>query len=580
VTTLVANPKLQDWSQGTVNVVLGQLTVSGTNLGLVSIDPTTGATLIACSRGDILCVGTTIAFIAAVTDANDLLLFAPWTGPTTSAQAYTITRLTSPANSSLAATLNTLMSLGTDANPYPSWTLDDGTARLKSKLLSGVPTLAVGPTNTADADLTAGLQIDPTTGAVTLGNGRTQVVDANYQALVTDRQISYTAVSAPRTVTLPAAALYPAGQVLVIDDESGSVSLSNSLSIVPGGSDTFQSQTGQTCILTGPNSYAEVVSNGSNAWAIHARSPNLRVFTSSGVYTPSAGMKFADVYAYGGGGGGGGGCLSAGSTNASGGGGGGGAAVNWGRFSAQQIGASQNVTVGAGGAGGVHATTSSTAGHNGVTGGATSMGSLHFAGGGGGGAGGQINGVGSGGGGGADCYASGGNASGATGGAAPTAGSTSSGGSAGPAQNVFYQTAGSGGGGCSAAGVPGIGGESIGGASGGGAGGGLTSGGVAKAGAAGGLCHSLSGLSAAAGGATNSNGANGASFSASTSAYNLQMGGGGGGGGAGETGTAGNGGQGGSSGGGGGGGGSNINGHTAGAGGAGGPGLMLIVEFF
>lgn len=104
----------------------------------------------------------------------------------------------------------------------------------------------------------------------------------------------------------------------------------------------------------------------------------MQTFTASGTYTPTSGMKYciAEVQ---GAGGGGGGCASTGATSyaAAGGGGGGG----WCRavFSAATIGASQTVTIGAGG------TAGSNTGGNGGTGGNTTFGSLLTGSGGGGG---------------------------------------------------------------------------------------------------------------------------------------------------------------------------------------------------
>jgi len=91
-----------------------------------------------------------------------------------------------------------------------------------------------------------------------------------------------------------------------------------------------------------------------------------QVFTSSGTYTPSAGMLYCIVEGVGGGGGGGGGAASG--IRAGGGGGAGGYFRE--TYSAATIGASKAITIGAGGAGG------STAGSNGTAGGTTSVGAL------------------------------------------------------------------------------------------------------------------------------------------------------------------------------------------------------------
>lgn len=91
-----------------------------------------------------------------------------------------------------------------------------------------------------------------------------------------------------------------------------------------------------------------------------------QVFTSTGTYTPTTGMKYCDIECVGGGGGGGS-ALATGATTFSVAGGGGGGEYSRGIFSAATIGASKSVTIGAAGAAG-------TAGGAGGTGGTTSVG--------------------------------------------------------------------------------------------------------------------------------------------------------------------------------------------------------------
>jgi hypothetical protein len=109
----------------------------------------------------------------------------------------------------------------------------------------------------------------------------------------------------------------------------------------------------------------------------------IQVFTTTGAntYTPTTGMAMCKVTSTGGGGGGGGADANDASSAASGGGGGaGGTCIE--TFTAADIGASQTVTIGAGGAGGAAAT-----GATGTTGGSTTFGALHTATGGAGGVG-------------------------------------------------------------------------------------------------------------------------------------------------------------------------------------------------
>ena len=90
-----------------------------------------------------------------------------------------------------------------------------------------------------------------------------------------------------------------------------------------------------------------------------------QTFTASGTYTPVANLQYAKIQIVGGGGGGGG----TSSANSCAGAGGSGAYIE-GIFSAATLGASQAITIGAGGAGGTNT------GGTGGTGGTTSVGSL------------------------------------------------------------------------------------------------------------------------------------------------------------------------------------------------------------
>ncbi|MBM3651529.1 MAG: DUF2793 domain-containing protein [Alphaproteobacteria bacterium] len=304
----------------------------------------------------------------------------------------------------------------------------------------------------------------------------------------------------------------------------------------------------------------------------------VRIFTSSGTYTPTPGLRFADALLFGAGGGGGSGARTAAATAASGGAGGGGGGLARGRFTAAQIGASKSITIGAGGAGGAAQTTNSTNGANGAAGGSTSFGSLLYAGGGGGGAGGQI-GAASGGGGAGSSASSGLSGAAGTGGTGSFGIGTGGSGAAGAGGTHFF--GGSGGGGCSAAAVAGAGGSCLYyGASGGGAGGGITAANAVANGGVGGVVYvggtPVFGAAGIAGGAANG----GAGSSWTGGAGPIEQAGSGGGGGASHLTAPGAGGAGGLGGGGGGGGGASQNGANSGAGGAGGAGYAVIFEFF
>jgi hypothetical protein len=418
-----------------------------------------------------------------------------------------------------------------------------------------------------------GLALDRSTGAVTLGNARTAIADANYVALATDREIAYTSITAARTVTLPAASAFPSGHALLVLDESGSVSQANALTISPAGSDTINGSTAGV-VIVGRFGYCRLISNGLSKWNQVGRRVHPVIFTSSGTYTPSPGITMVDVFVVGGGGGGGGGARQAASTAVSGGAGGGGAASNFASFKSDALGASIAIAIAAGGAAGAAATVSSTAGGNGGVGGTTSFDALLSANGGGGGAGGQLN-ASSGGGGGGGLNIAGASGSGSTAGGNPYVSSAGGAGSSGAAPtNTSGVSFGGGGAGASAT-LQFSGGNSLFAPAGGGSGGSISATNVVTNGGNGG---SVAGTLAGPVGGSGA-GAPGNSPSVATSALSFFFGTGGAGG-ASSTTAAFAGGGGGLPGGGGGGGGSVQNGGTAGAGGPGGQGYCIIVEYF
>ena len=297
-------------------------------------------------------------------------------------------------------------------------------------------------------------------------------------------------------------------------------------------------------------------------------------------YTPTTGIKYAMVYAYGAGGQGGGGASVTSGTASSGGAGGGGGSVNPCFISATQISTSQTVTVGLGGrSGGNPGATAPSNGTIGQAGGATTFGSLCKGWGGGAGYNGIDAATLSGGGGGGGIGAVGGNgASGTQGVGAQCAGSGYAGGT--PTAGLC-NGGGNGGSSSSAAGVASTGQPSIFGGAGGAAGAGLASTPAAVSGGTGGFASSQGiPLNGGTPGATNTSG--GAGGNQSNVMPNAECGAGGGGGGNGVTTTiAGNGGAGGLCAGSGGGG-SVVSGTGSAPGWAGpaGDGVLDVVEFF
>ena len=97
-------------------------------------------------------------------------------------------------------------------------------------------------------------------------NTRTAVSDAAYSVLASDRLVAYTALSAARTVSLPASTAYPTGTRLVIVDETGNCSPIKTLTITPNGADVIDGAT--SAVLNVPYGFIGLESNQAGEWTI------------------------------------------------------------------------------------------------------------------------------------------------------------------------------------------------------------------------------------------------------------------------------------------------------------------------
>jgi Major tropism determinant N-terminal domain len=97
---------------------------------------------------------------------------------------------------------------------------------------------------------------------------RTAINNANYTTLATDRIVAFTALSAPRTVSLIASASYPVGAVLKVVDESGSCSATDAITISPSGSDTING--GSSATIWAAYGFIELESSGGGKWTVLA----------------------------------------------------------------------------------------------------------------------------------------------------------------------------------------------------------------------------------------------------------------------------------------------------------------------
>ncbi len=111
---------------------------------------------------------------------------------------------------------------------------------------------------------------------------RTQVNDAPYTVLPSDRTVAVVALTAARTLTLPAASAYPQGATLTVVDESGACSATNTLTLVRVGTDTINGA--MSAVLSSAYCYLALESNGSNKWTIVDQPFDPNAWTA---YTPT-----------------------------------------------------------------------------------------------------------------------------------------------------------------------------------------------------------------------------------------------------------------------------------------------------
>ncbi len=122
------------------------------------------------------------------------------------------------------------------------------------------------PTPTAGDSTTKGATTAFVATAVSAAFARTQVNDAAYAVQATDRTAAVIALTAARTLTLPAASAYPSGATLTIVDESGACSATNAITVARSGTDTINGATSAT--IASPYGYLSLDSNTSNKWTI------------------------------------------------------------------------------------------------------------------------------------------------------------------------------------------------------------------------------------------------------------------------------------------------------------------------
>jgi hypothetical protein len=204
---------------------------------------------------------------SATSRANALLGFDPSGQPvavqfSTTAIAWATwlvnnfaTQATSAVNA--CAALGAFFLTGNNA-PSGNMTPSAGTWNLTGASVT-VATAAAG-TNTTQAASAAFVQA-----AVA---ARTAVADANVTPTDTSRAIAFTSLSAARQVLLPAANTMTAGRTIDILDGSGSASATNTISLVPNGTDTIAGSNTTQVAINVPRGRTRLVCNGANGWDV------------------------------------------------------------------------------------------------------------------------------------------------------------------------------------------------------------------------------------------------------------------------------------------------------------------------
>lgn len=125
---------------------------------------------------------------------------------------------------------------------------------------------------------------------------RTAVNNANYTTLATDRIIAFTALTSTQTVSLIASASYPVGTRLLVVDESGACSPSNTITLAANGSDLINGAA--SAVISQPNGYLEIESNAAGGWTIVGRSStNLPAVSIGTAYDPNNVLSVAGASA-------------------------------------------------------------------------------------------------------------------------------------------------------------------------------------------------------------------------------------------------------------------------------------------
>lgn len=289
-TTLTVNSTYNQFFTGSTTQTVALPVVSTLQLGTqyYIVNNSTGDVTVQSSGGN------TVITVAGLTRAR--LTSIATSGTTAASWSYTYEPVIGATGKYLALN-NSMILAGTDGQAYTMpTTSQDIVGATSTQTLTNKTIDAASNTisNIANANVASGAAIDATkinTGAVSntefnyLDNvtsaiqtqlnaksdqGRTTVSDANYTVLSTDKYVTYTSITAARTVTLPAANSVSAGKEVIIGDESGSVTAAITITVQRAGSDAIQGAgiTGNTRTISSAYGVLKLISDGTSKWTI------------------------------------------------------------------------------------------------------------------------------------------------------------------------------------------------------------------------------------------------------------------------------------------------------------------------
>jgi len=211
------------------------------------------------TAGDSTTKLATTAFVAAsfLTTATAGSTYAPLASPVLTGTPQAPTPAAGDSSGKIATTGFVTASFVTYAYAGANY------ATSANASLTGTPTAPTQPQNNNSTRIATTAYADRAAAAII---GRTQVADAAYAVLASDRTVAVTALTAARTLTLPAASAYPAGAALTIVDESGACSATSTVTIAAAGTDTVNGAA--NAVLAAPYSYLALESNTANKWTV------------------------------------------------------------------------------------------------------------------------------------------------------------------------------------------------------------------------------------------------------------------------------------------------------------------------